>query len=921
MNTLIDLMRQPSIAALAGTLIHFLWQGALLGGAAFVILRAGRPQRASTRYAIGVATLALMLVTCAATFVILAQQPQATRHDSTAVSTVTFAPATATPPAAQHLIADAVRAPQPPTGGTTSWRLEPLNPTALLIIVMAWAIGVFAMTLRLIGGWMLTRRLATRAAIAVSPAIDAAARVIAERLHIRRAVAILESRAVVVPTLIGWLKPVVLLPAAALAGLSPEQLQAILAHELAHVRRHDYLVNLLQSMVETLLFYHPATWWVSAQIRAEREHCCDDLAVEVCGDRLVYASALAELTTLAGHRGFALAATDGSLLNRVRRILGGQRSVHEPAPVWPLLALVVLVVGAGSFSAGAIDQPSQAPPATTVTPLPSMPADAGTRVATTDEQLISAGFAEADQARAEASQAASLAAQLREQAEWLNREAARLRAEADRIRRSDAQLRGSTWLGDWIDAPPPPPPPPAESIPPPPPPPPPPAGVIDVVAPPAPAAPPAPPTSPAPPAPPQDLGSRGSGNMSWSNNGEKFSVKWTGAFRLSDDEKGIDWVEDGATVTVTDGLILTSRVELRGKSGSVERNYWRNGTRRDYEPEGRLFLAAAIEKLIRHSGAFAKERVARFLKSGGADAVLAEIDRLADSSYVRRVYYSELLKQAPPSDALLGRVLQRVPNELKSDYDKSTLLTLAAQQPSMNDSHRVAIARAVKSISSDYDQRRALTAILDTKPVAPAVATAVLEATASINSNYDRSQVLVLVAENGGLTSATAPAFMTQVRAMSSSYDQRRVLTTVSTNTSLGDAVGLEAVRAVGVITSSHDRSTTLINLIEHGGLTDASAQAFFESASGISSSHDLSRVLRKVVERPSVSDRIIEGVLRVTPKVSSSHDRANVLIDVATRGKLSPDARQLYIAASDGLGNHDENRALAALVRAEGRQ
>ena len=109
------------------------------------------------------------------------------------------------------------------------------------------------------------------------------------------------------------MKPVVLLPAAALSGLSPEQLQAILAHELAHVRRHDYLVNLLQSMVETLLFYHPAMWWVSAQVRAEREHCCDDLAVDVCGDRLVYVTALAELTTITSHRAFALAATDGSM--------------------------------------------------------------------------------------------------------------------------------------------------------------------------------------------------------------------------------------------------------------------------------------------------------------------------------------------------------------------------------------------------------------------------------------------------------------------------------------------------------------------------------------------------------------------------------------------------------------------------------
>lgn len=410
--------------------------------------------------------------------------------------------------------------------------------------------------------------------------------------------------------------------------------------------------------------------------------------------------------------------------------------------------------------------------------------------------------------------------------------------------------------------------------------------------------------------------------MTWSNDGERFSLKWTGAFRVSDDEKGIDWVEEGATVTITDGVIQTSRIELRGTGGGVERQYFRNGMRRDYEPEGRLFLAAAIDKLIRHSGAFAKERVARFLKRGGPDAVLAAIDQLSDSSYVRRVYYTELLKQAPPSEGLLGQVLQRVPNELKSDYDKATLLTQAAQLSSMNDMHRVAIARAVKTISSDYDQRRTLTAILTTRPLAPPVAAAVLDSTASIGSNYDRAQVLVTVAENGGLTAATAPAFMALVRTMSSSYDQRRVFAAVSAQSSLGDAVGIEAIRAVGVISSPYDRSTALIEIIERGGLTDASAQAFFESASGIGSSYELSRVLRKAIAHPSSpSDRIVESVLRMAPKIGGSHDRATVLIAAATRGRLSAEGRQLYVAASNGLGNHDENRALAALVRAEGRR
>ncbi len=112
-----------------------------------------------------------------------------------------------------------------------------------------------------------------------------------------RVVRVFESSAVAVPVMVGWIKPVVLLPAAALSGLTPTQVEALIAHELAHVRRHDYIVNLLQSVVETLLFYHPAVWWVSARVRAEREHCCDDLAVGVC-DRLVYVTALADLAAM-----------------------------------------------------------------------------------------------------------------------------------------------------------------------------------------------------------------------------------------------------------------------------------------------------------------------------------------------------------------------------------------------------------------------------------------------------------------------------------------------------------------------------------------------------------------------------------------------------------------------------------------------
>src|SRR5262249_55483729 len=143
---------------------------------------------------------------------------------------------------------------------------------------------------------------------------------LAARLRVRMPVKLVESALVEVPTVIGWLKPMILLPAAALAGLDPRQLEALLAHELAHVRRHDYLVNLLQTAIETLLFYPPAVWWLSRRIREERELCCDDLAITVCGDGMVYARALATMEELRSAPALTLAADGGSLLARIRRI-------------------------------------------------------------------------------------------------------------------------------------------------------------------------------------------------------------------------------------------------------------------------------------------------------------------------------------------------------------------------------------------------------------------------------------------------------------------------------------------------------------------------------------------------------------------------------------------------------------------------
>jgi len=144
-----------------------------------------------------------------------------------------------------------------------------------------------------------------------------------QRLRISRPVRLLKSTIVEVPVVVGWLRPVILLPASIISGLTPTDLEVILAHELAHIHRFDYLVNTFQNLVETIMFYHPAVWWISRCIREEREHCCDDVVVQLCGNKLAYARALVSLEELRGLPRLAFAASGGSLLDRIRRLLGG----------------------------------------------------------------------------------------------------------------------------------------------------------------------------------------------------------------------------------------------------------------------------------------------------------------------------------------------------------------------------------------------------------------------------------------------------------------------------------------------------------------------------------------------------------------------------------------------------------------------
>ena len=222
-----------------------------------------------------------------------------------------------------------------------------------------WVAGVSGLSLRLLGGWLHIHGLIRHHTRTVAGRGMEGLERLKGRMRIRGTVRLLESIQVQVPMAVGWLRPVILLPATALTGLPPDQIEAILAHELAHIGRYDYLVNLVQSMVETLLFYHPAAWWISGRIRVEREHCCDDRAVEICGDRVLYARALAALEERRGASWLlAVSARDGTLLERIRRLLGVSAPEKRAAGglAGTLALAVVSVLGAVILLAPATSQ-------------------------------------------------------------------------------------------------------------------------------------------------------------------------------------------------------------------------------------------------------------------------------------------------------------------------------------------------------------------------------------------------------------------------------------------------------------------------------------------------------------------------------------------------------------------------------------
>ena len=352
MNFLANVLSDDFIRALGWTLIHSLWQGAvvaLLYGATMLVLK-----KASSRLRYRLSLIALMIIPVMflLTFISIYPEKEAiTTSNAETISVITG-------PVDAELIKTYL------TEGHPAGFFKDLFYTSILyfekympLFVLLWMMGLMVFSIRFLGGLAYTQRLKHHKTYAVSKEWELHLKQISQKMKVSRPVKMVESAIIKMPMVIGFFKPVILMPLGALSNIPADQLEAIISHELAHVLRKDYIINIIQSVIELFFFFHPAVWWISKNIRIEREYKCDDLTLKFYDDPLIYVKALANINEMETNNEFGRFATAFSngkeqLLDRIQRMINTPRKKSSfPEGVVLIIFLVFSVLAISTTAA------------------------------------------------------------------------------------------------------------------------------------------------------------------------------------------------------------------------------------------------------------------------------------------------------------------------------------------------------------------------------------------------------------------------------------------------------------------------------------------------------------------------------------------------------------------------------------------
>jgi bla regulator protein blaR1 len=349
MNTIYNFIPQELTNAIGWTIFHSLWQGVLISVLLGVVLLISGKKSAILRYNFSMAALIVTFLLSTATFI----QVYDSSYKDTYTSNRSISSSIFTDPlSSQYDNVIKTDSDRDVIGALENYFAQHLN-----FIVTVWLAGFIIFSIRFGGGLIYVQKLRSSGTNAINDDYwFARLKELSESLQLKQLIKIYESVRVKTPITIGYLKPIILIPVGMLSGLPQDQAEAIILHELAHIKRFDFLLNLLQTVIETIFFYHPAVWWISSVIKSERENCCDDLTLKLCSGSLVYFKALYNLQQICSEEKEIVLAAIGKknqLFRRINRMNSNNKNVQYGAKFTVFAVMLVLFAAASIYSTSA----------------------------------------------------------------------------------------------------------------------------------------------------------------------------------------------------------------------------------------------------------------------------------------------------------------------------------------------------------------------------------------------------------------------------------------------------------------------------------------------------------------------------------------------------------------------------------------
>lgn len=726
----------------------------------------------------------------------------------------------------------------------------------LRALEVTWALLSLLMLVRLAIGYGELRRLKL-GSIPAPDAWQARFKDLCARNRVHRTAQLLISDEIRAPMSLGFRNPAILLPRALLDILSASELVHVLMHELAHLGRRDDWTNLAQKFIEILLPIQPAVHWIGRRMSLEREIACDDWVIAASGTPKPYAASLARVAELSscGHAGIlaaGAAANRSQLFLRVRHMLNTKPAARPTLALGPLgatTAAVIALIYLGAWAPKVMAfMPNAA--AESSSEWPTVPPRA-------PEPLHSA-----------------------------EAPSARLIPASPRTLVDEAPAVALAPSGPQVPE-----------------------------APASPLAPSAPqarlsPISPLAPEASEQIHVETVTGNGWTS----LSVSVDGPIEFTDDDGDIKSLPPNGHFRLEERSWFSRRAfdAKADAAGQLTKTYSVGWTTKPLDDEGRRWLASVLPQVIRDSGIGAGPRVARILRQGGPQAVLAEI-ALIHSSGSRRTYVEQLFAQTTLDSAQLKRAAELI-GEISSDGDKAQVL-MAEDANYFTSELRPYLFHAAETIRSDGDQRRVLSDFVKKDKASTETLLGAARAARQISSDGDKAQLLVEMADPYPGGSELSAAYFDAVNSIASDGDHARVLSKMLRARGDDPDTLTRVLESAKRISSDGDKARVLEESVSRYREQQTVEQAFFDAANSISSDGDHQRVLLSLAERERNGATTLLGIANSAERISSDGDKARVLMELAG-ANLEP-IRAPFFAAADSIhSDGDHSRVLVAVLQ-----